>query len=123
MVEHRSLVNLVTWHKISFDLQASDRTAATAGVAFDASAWEFWGALSNGCSLLLPPNNINNDISASLKWWHSQALSVTFLTTSLVAGVLVNDLKNSTLRYLLTGGDRLNSSGLQLSADFILVNN
>ncbi|MGH8079833.1 MAG: amino acid adenylation domain-containing protein, partial [Lysobacter sp.] len=50
MVERANLANLIGWHSEAFPLQAGERTASMAGVAFDACTWEIWPALSMGAT-------------------------------------------------------------------------
>ncbi|MFD1299952.1 AMP-binding protein, partial [Lysobacter gummosus] len=61
MVEHANLANLIHWHSESFPLQPGERTASTAGVAFDACTWEIWPALNMGATLALPPRDTAGD--------------------------------------------------------------
>jgi amino acid adenylation domain-containing protein len=123
LVEHRHLVNLVAWHIHRFDLRPGCRSAATAGIAFDASVWEIWPSLCSGATLLLPPEHVSGDPVAMLQWWHAQSLDVTFLTTPL-AGIAISDgLVNPGLRHLLIGGDRLQSLPSGLPEGLELINN
>ncbi|WP_319641160.1 AMP-binding protein, partial [Rhizobium acaciae] len=78
----------------------------TAGVAFDASAWELWSALYNRSTLLLPPRASAEDSLGLLQWWRDQSLDAAFLVTPLAVTALEGEL-NPTLEYLLIGGDRL----------------
>ena len=53
MVEHRSLSNLMHWHKEAFGLKTGDRCSSLAGLGFDAATWEIWPALSVGGAVVL----------------------------------------------------------------------
>lgn len=122
MVEHRNLVNLCTWHNEAFDVHPGTRSSVTAGVAFDACAWEIWPSLLGGGTLLIPPATVRNDICALLHWWRQQPLDVAFLVTPLAAMALAENLLPSGLRYLLTGGDRFPALTQPLPAGLTLVN-
>ncbi|MBA2672822.1 non-ribosomal peptide synthase/polyketide synthase, partial [Ramlibacter sp.] len=107
MVEHRSLCNLVGWHCRAFGLGDGQRSAATAGVGFDASTWEIWPPLCSGGTLVLPPARVEGDATALLQWWRGQALDVSFLVTPLAELAFSEGWNNPGLGVLLVGGDRL----------------
>ncbi len=125
MVEHANLTNLVGWHCESFPLQPGERTAAMAGVAFDACTWEIWPALSMGATLALPPQAAAGDPLQLLQWWQAQELHSGFLVTAL-AEIALSDASvaqpGRALRSLLTGGDRL-SRVPAAPLPFELINN
>jgi amino acid adenylation domain-containing protein len=123
MVEHRHLNNLIHWHLRDFSVQAGTRSTATAGLAFDASAWELWPALSSGGTLLLPPRAVARDIAQMLDWWTRQPLDISFLVTPLAAMVLREQAIGRTLRCLLIGGDQLDRMPSVLPENLSLINN
>ena len=53
MIEHRSLLNLVHWHRQAFAVTAADRATQLASPAFDAAGWELWPHLTAGASVYL----------------------------------------------------------------------
>jgi len=123
MVEHRHLNNLIHWHLRDFSVRAGTRSTATAGLAFDASAWELWPALSSGGTLLLPPRAVARDIAQMLEWWARQPLDISFLVTPLAAMVLREQAIGRTLRCLLIGGDHLDRMPSVLPENLSLINN
>ncbi|QDQ29197.1 amino acid adenylation domain-containing protein [Chitinimonas arctica] len=123
MVEHASLVNLLYWHIDTFGLHAGSRSAATAGVGFDASGWETWPALCSGGSLLLPPAETDGDPQLLLRWWHAQTLDVSFLVTPLAELAYAAGHAAAGPHTLLTGGDRLRRRPAGLAPGQTLVNN
>ncbi|RJS13574.1 non-ribosomal peptide synthetase, partial [Corallococcus sp. H22C18031201] len=107
-VHHRGLMNLVSWHQRSYALGAEDRTALTAGVAFDASTWEIWPPLASGGSLRVPPESVRADPAQLLGWIANEAITVSFMPTPMAEAVLREPWPASiALRALLTGGDAL----------------
>ncbi|HEX9939428.1 MAG TPA: amino acid adenylation domain-containing protein, partial [Longimicrobium sp.] len=118
MVEHRSLANLVAWHRAAFGVTAGDRSSSVAGFGFDATTWEVWPPLCAGAALLLPATR---DPQALLEWWEEQTLDVSFLPTPLAEVAFARGRSSAGLRTLLVGGDRLRSIPAELP--FTLVNN
>ncbi|WP_057407755.1 non-ribosomal peptide synthetase [Pseudomonas amygdali] len=122
MVEHRTLNNLVDWHRAAFDLRAGSHTASVAGFGFDAMAWEVWPALCAGATLHLPPAEIGNEqLDALLDWWLTQPLQVAFLPTPVAEYAFSRNLRHPTLRTLLIGGDRLRQ--FHRDPGFAVINN
>lgn len=121
MVEHRSVVNLVHWHRIAFDLREGDRSSCVAAVGFDAAVWEIWPPLAVGATLALAPSEVVGDPDAFLAWWASQPLDVSFLPTPMAELAFSRSIHNPSLRKLLVGGDRLSYRPKSLA--FALINN
>ncbi|WP_122860145.1 non-ribosomal peptide synthetase, partial [Pseudomonas viridiflava] len=122
MVEHRTLNNLIDWHCQAFDLHAGSHTASVAGFGFDAMAWEVWPALCAGATLHLPPADVGNEqLDALLDWWIAQPLQVAFLPTPVAEYAFSRDLRHSSLRTLLIGGDRLRQ--FHRDPGFAVINN
>ncbi|KWK19878.1 hypothetical protein WT79_30590, partial [Burkholderia stagnalis] len=122
MVEHRQLVNLVTWHIGRFELHAGSRIPATASLAFDASVWEIWSALCAGAALLLPPAGVASDPAALLQWWRAQSIDCAFLVTPLALLAMQAGLPQG-LKSLLIGGDRITALPAGLPPSLRIVNN
>jgi amino acid adenylation domain-containing protein len=62
MVSHRAVRQTLAWWQSTFHLRPSDRIIQTFSYAFDASVWEFFGPLSVGACLVLPPHAMKKDI-------------------------------------------------------------
>lgn len=54
MVSHCALVNHIRWRSGCFALGSTDRTLQRTPISFDISAWEIFGALLTGGTLVLP---------------------------------------------------------------------
>ncbi|SDJ60284.1 amino acid adenylation domain-containing protein, partial [Paraburkholderia steynii] len=108
MVEHKHLPNFLTWNARSFQLDTGVRCTVTAGFSFDACVWEIWPPLISGATLLLPPA-ATNDTASLLKWWCAQDVHFAFMVTPLMSQMLAGESVPPNLRYLLTGGDSLQS--------------
>jgi amino acid adenylation domain-containing protein len=105
MIEHRSVVNLISWHRRAYDVGPEDRATQIAALGFDAVVWELWPYLA--------PERL-------WAWLGAQRITISFLPTPLVEEVMAAaSPPGPALRRLLTGGDRLRrrpaaSQGLQL---------
>ncbi|MDH6131465.1 amino acid adenylation domain-containing protein [Kitasatospora sp. MAA4] len=123
MVEHRSLANLVAWHRREFDLGPGDRTTLIAAPGFDASVWEIWPALSAGATLEVPDAETvlsPHDLTA---WLVAREVTSCFVPTPLIERMAEAAWPDAGApRTVLTGGDRLHGVGSR-ELPFRLVNN
>jgi amino acid adenylation domain-containing protein len=107
-VSHAALADLIRWHHGAFGITAADRVSVVAGVGFDASAWEIWGALSAGASLHVPPERARLVPALLRDWLLAEAITVTWAPTVLAEQLIALPWPDSAaLRVLLTGGERL----------------
>ena len=110
MVEHSSMANVVTWRRELCELGASDRTAMVASPGFDASITDVWPALTTGASICVPDQETRLTPTRLQAWFLDRGVTVTEVATPLAE--LLIDLPwpaDSSLRLLITGGDRLDS--------------
>jgi amino acid adenylation domain-containing protein len=122
-IEHRSLVNLASWHQKAFAVSPLDRVTQVAGVAFDACVWEIWPYLSAGASIYFPDDETRRSPEKMRDFLLSKAITISFLPTPLAEKFLLLDWPNDApLRILLTGGDKLHQYPLP-SHPFQVVNN
>ena len=113
-IEHRGLVNLITWHQREYRVQPNDRATQLASPAFDASVWEIWPYLASGASLHIPDDETRMSPVNLVNWLANEGITLTFLPTPLAEAVL-DALRASRptglkLRALLTGGDKLHQT-------------
>ncbi|HLP59582.1 MAG TPA: amino acid adenylation domain-containing protein, partial [Candidatus Deferrimicrobium sp.] len=118
MVEHRSLDNLCRWHNTFYSVTARDRATKYAGFSFDASVWEIFPYLIAGASLYIVPEKIILDIWALNNYYERNHITITFLPTQLCEQFIT--LSNTSLRILLTGGDKLKN---YIKQNYLLYNN
>ena len=107
MVEHRSLVNLCCWHNTYYAVTSWDRATKYAGFGFDASVWEFFPYLVIGAAICIVPEEIMLDIEALNYYYEKNGVTVSFLPTQVAEQFMT--INNTSLRILLTGGDKLKS--------------
>ncbi len=122
-ITHGSLLNLVCWHQDTFAVTAADRATQLASPAFDATGWELWPYLSAGASVYLPDEQTRVTPHLLRDWLLEQQITMTFLPTLLAEQVMALEWpRTSSLRFLLTGADKLQrypAPGLP----FVVVNN
>ncbi len=125
MLSHRNLLHLIDWHQHAFTLTPSDHISQVADLSFDAMGWELWPCLLSGARLCLPADPSFVLPPLLQRWMQQEALTLCFLPTPLAELVLRQPDTLSTvtsLRFLLTGGDRLHALPLDaLSCQ--LINN
>lgn len=110
LIQHSGLLNLVFWHLNNFQVKSSDRTTQLAGTAFDAAVWELWPYLVVGASIYLIKSEFLLSPEILQEKLTSHHITISFIPTPLAEQLcLLPWSENTTLRTMLTGGDRLNS--------------
>lgn len=121
-ITHRGLLNLVAWHIARYQPCVQDRMSQIAALGFDASVWEIWPALASGSELILAQEDDRLSAERVWGWLLDRRITITFLPTPLAEAVLALPQRAaSTLRVMLTGGDRLRSYP-SAPLEFSLVN-
>ena len=122
-IEHRGLLNLMYWHQNTFHFLPQDKITQLFGVAFDACVWEIWTTLTSGASLYFPPPDIRLSPEKLRDWLIQKEITISFIPTILTEKLLVlNWSKNTKLRIVFTGGDKLTQSP-SASIPFQVINN
>jgi amino acid adenylation domain-containing protein len=121
-VPRRGLLNLVAWHIARYHPCSGDRMSQIAALGFDASVWEIWTALASGSELVLAQEDDRLSPERVWNWLGDRGVTIAFLPTPLAEAVLALPQRAaSSLRLMLTGGDRLKSYPSS-SLEFSLVN-
>ncbi|QLE41851.1 amino acid adenylation domain-containing protein [Nostoc sp. C052] len=124
LIAHKGLLNLVLWHQRTFKITTLDKATQLAGTGFDAAAWELWPYLTAGASIYLVKSEILASPVNLRDWLISNKITISFVPTPITQELL--SLKWTTeslaLRYILTGGDKLNQYP-PASLPFQVVNN
>ncbi|MFJ6466861.1 amino acid adenylation domain-containing protein [Streptomyces sp. NPDC091387] len=107
-VEHHSVINLVHWTASEYGLEPGQRIALLAGIAFDAAAWELWLGLTRGATCCVTTERVRLTPQLLRDWLSEQGVHATFLSTPMLESLsALHWGPDSTLDYVLTGGDRL----------------
>jgi amino acid adenylation domain-containing protein len=107
-VEHRGLMNLVSWHIKAFNVAAGDRASQFASVGFDAAVLETWPYLAAGASIVVVEDAVRYSPAELPEWLSAQGITHCFVPTPIVDIVVRKPWPPAcALRVLLTGGDRL----------------
>ena len=122
-IEHRGLVNLVSWHQQTYQVTASDRMTHLAGLSFDASVWEMWSCLAAGATLRLVEEEVRTDPVKLGVLYSRENITISFLPTPLAESLFDEQTTTNPtcLRALLVGGDRL-ASPPKTPLPFVVVN-
>ncbi len=107
-VQHDNLVNFAVTFARRHQLQSTDRVAQLTALSFDVSGEEIWPALVAGSSVHVGCEALKAMPENLLEWLNLRAISICDLATPL-AEVTMDDQMHraTTLRLLITGGDRL----------------
>ncbi len=118
IVSHRSLINLCFWHNSYYQVEANDTATKYAGFGFDASVWEIFPYLIKGSSLHIISDEIRLDIKKLNEYFEENKVTISFLPTQLCEQFM--KLRNKSLRFLLTGGDKIKN---YTQNNYQLINN
>lgn len=105
LINHRSVGQLVQWHREAFRPIAADRISQIASVGFDAAQWEVWPCLAVGATLVPYPRTMI--VPELTEWLTEQRISITFLPTPLAEAVWASQVSLPTVRLMLYGGAAL----------------
>lgn len=119
MVEHKALVNLCHWHNKNFDITHQDNSTKYAGFGFDASVWEIFPYIIKGATLHILKDDLKLNMESLNEYFEANNITISFLPTQLCEQFM--KLKNESLRYLLTGGDKLKE--FRVNGNYKLINN
>ncbi|GAA0710926.1 hypothetical protein GCM10009430_00040 [Aquimarina litoralis] len=107
MIEHKSLVNLCSWHIGYYGLDATSRGTLYAGVGFDASVWEVYPYLLSGGSLYpISRQEIRYNISNLVSFIQEHNITHCYLPTKVCEGLYREGYSLEGVK-ILTGGEAL----------------
>ena len=108
MITHGALSNHMEWIIEAAELNANDTVLQKTGISFDASVWEFWGALQTGGRLAVGGTGVmgGEEIVSLVQKHHATVLQV--VPTQLRLLVESDEFREChTLRRVFSGGEAL----------------
>jgi amino acid adenylation domain-containing protein len=122
-ITHRSLLNLIAWHRRNFGVTSTDRATQVSNAGFDATVWEIWPYLAAGASVHIADETTRIAPEALRDWILKEKITVSFVPTPLAEYLITLDWPaDASLRFLLTGADSLQHYP-RPGLPFVLVNN
>ena len=117
-IPHGALHNHMWWMQAEFAYRADDVFLQRTSLSFDASVWEIWSPLLARATLILPPGDINYDLSAMTALLRKHQVTVLQLVPSLLEACMDHGglLDIRSLRYLFCGGEALKTSSAEKAA-------
>lgn len=110
-ISNLNVINLSLHFISEYQFSEHDCFSKLAGFSFDASILEIMPCLLAGGFLHVIPKEIKSNIIKLNEYFISYKISVAFLPTQL-AEIFMKDVKNTSLKYLILGGDRLKNATL-----------
>ncbi|HEU5230791.1 MAG TPA: amino acid adenylation domain-containing protein, partial [Ktedonobacteraceae bacterium] len=109
MITHRALCNRLLWSQHCYPLTSADRILQAASIGFDFSAWEIFGPLIAGATLIVVPWELYGDSRRLTRLMVDQQVTVAHFVPSLLHLVLEDSAFPlcSQLRLVLSGGEAL----------------
>ena len=119
ILEHRNVTTWCSWYNDYLDLAPGDNLASYASFGFDAHMADICPALTGARTLHIIPEEIRLDLIALNQYFIDNQVRCTTITTA-VAYQFATNIRKSSLKYLLTGGEKLAS--LDPPTDYTLIN-
>ncbi|WP_408952130.1 amino acid adenylation domain-containing protein [Lysobacter sp. Hz 25] len=107
-VEHHSVAAFIDWHNYRFQVDGQSRSTSMAALGFDVAHWEIWSALCAGSRLYLLNDDIRRDAGELVQQFAREEITHAFVPTIMAAEVIRHSTQPSALKYLFTGGEKLN---------------
>ena len=119
ILEQRNIITWCSWYNRYVDLEVGDNLACYASFGFDAHMSDIYPALTSGKTIHIIPEEIRLDLIALNQYFVENNVLSTLITTA-VGTQFATNIEKSSLKYLLTGGEKLAS--IDPPTDYTLVN-
>ena len=105
---HKNLVCFINWYHKYYSLEPDSCVGQYASYGFDACMMDMYPALTRGAAVCIIPEEIRLDLEAINRYLEANNVTHLFMTTQ-VGRRFATDIKNNSLEYLSTGGEKLAS--------------
>ena len=131
MVEHRAVVNTVSWFVDNFKVKASSQLLQLTDYTFDPSVEDIFGALTTGALLHIPAKHLLLDERKLAGYIREQGISGLNFVPGILKGLLCredkldSDDRLDSIEFVISGGEKLDESVKQaiLEKGYCLYNN
>ena len=106
MLQHSNLTAFCAQQVLVSEMNKETRWGAYASFGFDASTMELWATLYAGGTVYIIPEELRFDLVALNDYFEANGITHSFMTTQ-VARQFVNDIDNHSLKWFMTGGEKL----------------
>ena len=103
---HQNLASFCNGHRRRFCLTPQDKVASVAGVGFDACLMDYYPTLIAGGCVHIIAQDIRFDVLSLQEYYQKHHITGTLLTTQL-GYQFAKNIRQSSLRYLIVGGETL----------------
>ncbi len=104
---HGALLNLVWWHRTTFNISPECRASQVARMGFDASVWELWPYLTAGASVNILDEETRYSPAGIVAWLIRNSITMGWLPPSLAELIFQEpEIAAVPLKVLFGGSDR-----------------
>jgi amino acid adenylation domain-containing protein len=110
MIEHRSVVSLVTWYADTFNLYVNSHVALMSDYTFDVSVEDIFSTLTHGACLYIPFKEVVRDKYRFAGYINRYQINVINFVPTGLKEFLIGEEKLESLRVVISGGEKLENS-------------
>ena len=109
MLSENNFRHFVEFHTRRIQLKPGSRYATYAGYGFDAYQHDLWSCVWAGATIYIIQDDIRFDLEAINQYLAKEGITHTFMTTQMATQLALNYPDHPSLKYLVTGGEKLMS--------------
>jgi amino acid adenylation domain-containing protein len=107
VMTHGALLNLVWWHRNTYDVTREDRASQIARMGFDASVWELWPYLTAGARVCIVDEETRYSPAKVVAWLTRNSITMGWLPPALAERVFQEPgVEALPMRVMFGGSDR-----------------